>query len=91
MEALQFAIGLRMMRRAANVADAVRSFKSGTREFRSEKNGVLQVPVGKKSMDAQKISGFDAVLISTDHDAIDARFELGPDVLLRPVVHRRHL
>jgi large subunit ribosomal protein L1 len=48
----------------ANVADAVRSFKSGTREFRSEKNGVLQVPVGKKSMDAQKI--YDNIRALTD-------------------------
>ena len=28
-----------------------RSFKAGKREFRSEKNGVLQLPFGKKSQE----------------------------------------
>lgn len=41
---------------AANVADAVKSYKSGKREFRSEKNGVLQVPVGKKSQPVEQVS-----------------------------------
>ncbi len=41
---------------AVNVADAVKSYKSGKREFRSEKNGVLQVPVGKKSQPSEQIA-----------------------------------
>jgi large subunit ribosomal protein L1 len=34
-----------------NIGETVRSFKAGKREFRSEKNGVLQVPFGKKSQE----------------------------------------
>lgn len=38
-----------------NIGQTVQAFKAGKREFRSEKNGILQVPVGKKSLDNKKI------------------------------------
>jgi len=38
-----------------NISETVKVFKAGKMEFRSEKNGVLQTPVGKKSQDDDKV------------------------------------
>jgi len=47
-----------------NLAETVKSFKAGKREFRSEKNGVLQVPVGKKSQEVDQV--YDNIRILTE-------------------------
>jgi large subunit ribosomal protein L1 len=47
-----------------NLAETVKSFKAGKREFRSEKNGVLQVPVGKKSQQVDQI--YENIRVLTD-------------------------
>lgn len=54
-----------------NIAETVRSFKAGKREFRSEKNGVLQVPFGKRSLD-------DAALLENLKALADAVRKLRP-------------